>query len=89
MKRFLFPIVFSFLNSGCPPVVQPTPPGATCIAVCINMAKLGCPSARPTAKGASCEDVCNTVQASGIVKWNLACRATAPTCAAADLCEAK
>jgi predicted small lipoprotein YifL len=60
---------------------------ATCYDVCKRQAALGCIGAKPTAHGATCMEVCNAVQSSGVVTWNLGCRANAPSCAAADLCE--
>ena len=80
MKRllpFLFLIVFP---AGCPPTT-------TCAQVCAQAAALGCVSARPTAKGVSCTEVCENLKASGLPMWNLACRASAATCAAMDACE--
>jgi hypothetical protein len=52
------------------------------------MQRLGCPSAKPTARGTPCEQVCANLQNSEIAKWNLACRASATSCEAADDCEA-
>jgi hypothetical protein len=87
MKRF-FPILlaFHFLANlvGCPP----TPSGsATCAQVCARGSVLGCQFAKPTAKGAACTTVCENLQASGLPKWNLGCRATAVSCAAMDDCQ--
>jgi hypothetical protein len=87
-----------FALSGCAPVapIGPDPDATssapearrgTCAAACANMARLGCEAASPTPEGDSCEDVCKSVQASGIVKFDLGCRATASTCAKVDACE--
>lgn len=78
--------------TGCPGCPPPSPTStdagsATCASVCAQAAALGCPAAKPTANGASCEEVCNNVQTSGILQWNLACRAHAASCAAMDSCE--
>ena len=87
--RALF-LLIPLLAAGCPfpGPVNPTPiDGATCADVCAHMAELGCPSAQPTPAGVGCEEVCESVQASGIVKWDLGCRAAALTCGEADVCE--
>ena len=65
----------------------PPPPGETCHDACQRQRQLECPGATDTPEGATCEDVCDNAQASGYVRLNLKCRATAPSCAAADLCE--
>lgn len=93
MKRlFLFFLLIGGAACPTPPNPPPMPPSstdapaaATCAAVCAHYAALGCPAAQPTAHGASCETVCQNAQA--VAHWNLACRAQAPTCAAADHCE--
>lgn len=87
MKRLL---LIALLLTTClpqkpPPVVVP-PGAATCADVCHNLTTLGCPAARPTAKGVPCETVCANVQDSGVITWDLACRAHAATCAAVDRC---
>jgi hypothetical protein len=69
------------------PVDAATPPGA-CAAYCARMTELACEIAEPTPAGAACLDVCEAVRLSGIIVWDLACRAAAPTCEAADSCEA-
>lgn len=90
MKRTLVLLVL-VLISGCPkPVpVPPVPPidGATCDTACDRLRELGCEAAQPTPAGESCEAVCENVQASGIVKFDLDCRSTAPSCDAIDACE--
>ncbi len=83
MKRFCIPFLLAFFPTACPP----TSPVAGCAAVCANMARLNCPSAKPTAYGQTCEQVCVNLQNSEIAKWNLDCRARAESCAAADDCE--
>lgn len=79
-----------------PPPVEPAPappapttaPTATCGDVCTRARSLGCPggSASPRGEG-TCEDICENIQASGIIAWDLACRAAAPSCEAQDACE--
>jgi hypothetical protein len=75
--------------AACPPPKPPTPPPGEvgCADVCRHEADLGCEAARPTANDVSCVAVCENVQGSSVVRWNLACRAQAPTCQAIDLCE--
>jgi hypothetical protein len=51
------------------------------------MKTLGCAAAATTKEGHTCEEVCANVQASGIVKWNLACQAKATSCATLDACK--
>jgi len=95
MTRFALLVALVLCACPSPPTPTPTPPGpaaadapvgpATCAAVCAHYAALGCPAAQQTAHGVSCETVCANAQA--ITPWNLACRAVAPTCAAADTCE--
>lgn len=86
---------------GCPPPPNPPPQPdgdagavedldadvapATCSNWCKRASVLNCSAARPTRGGATCVDVCNNVQ-TGPVKWNLRCRISAKTCAAADVC---
>jgi hypothetical protein len=84
---------------GCPrPITGPQPipvsgpdaagrGSATCLDVCANAGKLGCPAAQPTPNGTSCEEVCVNVMQSGIVTFDLACRAEASDCAAFERCE--
>lgn len=59
----------------------------TCADVCANYARLRCVAAKPTEAGDSCEAVCERVQGSGIVAFDLGCRAQAASCTAADACE--
>lgn len=59
----------------------------TCEGVCVHLADLGCSAAKPTPEGHTCAEVCNNVQSSGIVSWDLACRAKAKTCTALDACK--
>lgn len=88
------------LALGCHPLPPPAPipppdptdpwdSRITCADVCRHEADLGCEAARPTAAGASCVEVCGNVQASGVVRWALGCRARAATCAAIDRCETR
>lgn len=80
-------ISWGLLNCTAP---KPKPDGdfvADCKAVCLRARDLGCAIAKPTANGKHCVEVCENVQGSGIIKWNLECRASAITCEAADACE--
>ncbi len=60
---------------------------ATCAAWCDHAAKLSCAAAKKTPDGSPCTTVCDNIQKSGVIKWNLACRVKAKTCALADACE--
>jgi len=74
--------------SGCQHPAPPspiTPGGATCADVCSRYRQLGCAAGQPTAHGVSCEEVCSNAQ--GLLHQNLACRAAAASCDAADHCE--
>lgn len=85
--------------AACPPVPgpgpEPEPPRppynpqaeATCASVCEHWAELGCPEAEPSPGGETCEAVCERVQGSGIIEWNLACRAAIDSCDQVDSCE--
>lgn len=86
MKRLALLVL---LATGCPPPKPPVPPpgAATCADVCHHLAELGCPAAKPTPKGTPCTEVCANIQSSGVITWNLDCRASAPSCDAADRCE--
>ena len=71
-----------------PPSVAPDASLApTCAGVCARMQELHCLSAEPTPKGATCETVCLNIQGAGVLRWDLACRVSAGTCAAMDRCE--
>jgi hypothetical protein len=59
---------------------------ATCAAYCVHLRSLGCPGGSPSPSGATCETRCASLQAS-IAPMDLACRAAAASCAAADACE--
>jgi hypothetical protein len=96
MRALLIGILF--VGLGCPHNPTPTPvpptPGAmdasgpaTCADVCQHESVLGCSGAQPTPNGASCVEVCANVQASGIISWDLVCRANAATCEDIDACE--
>jgi hypothetical protein len=85
-------------TSACPPGPGPVPPAppqdagldasaATCGSACDRWRELGCEQAEDTADGATCEDVCDNIQSSGIIEWDLACRASVADCAAIDACE--
>jgi hypothetical protein len=81
------------LGMGCPlPPVVPGPPPppypeVTCEEVCEHWRALDCKEAEPTAEGGSCEAVCANVQSSGIIQWNLGCRAKIESCDQLDSCE--
>jgi hypothetical protein len=59
----------------------------SCADACAQGRALKCPFAEPSPGGASCEARCNETQ-KGIAPYNLACRASAPSCPAMDACEA-
>jgi hypothetical protein len=94
MKRYTsLLLLLALMTVGCPlPPVVPGPPPppypeATCEDVCDHWSKLGCKEAEPTAGGETCEAVCENVQGSGIIQWELGCRAIIESCAQADSCE--
>lgn len=66
---------------------------STCAGWCRNARRLGCgagkdsPGTSCDGGGCSCTLVCENLQSSGIVAWDLRCRAHAKTCHAADACE--
>lgn len=72
-----------------PPVPLPAPgtEDADCFTVCEHLRDLGCEQAEPSPGGASCEDVCDNVQSSGVITWNLSCRASIADCNKLDHCE--
>lgn len=72
-----------------PPAPAPYDAGgpATCSDVCVHYRAIGCKEGEPTAKGASCTEVCLNFQSSGVVSWDLDCRARAEDCASLDSCE--
>ena len=85
-------------TTACPPKPVPVPPTPTadggapdtdadCNSVCDRWRDLGCSEADPTPEGARCEEVCENVQGSGIVRWDLDCRASVASCADIDACE--
>lgn len=80
------------LACGCHPLPEPVDPvdpapDADCAEVCARMEFLGCESAKPTPEGTPCARVCQDIQDSGLIQWNLNCRAAAVSCEAADNCE--
>jgi hypothetical protein len=95
MRTFI--VAALFITAGCHPMpppdpVPPGPPptpviGASCAEYCAHAADLECPAAQPTPGGASCEAVCLNVQGSGVLLWDLECRAAAPSCEAIDRCD--
>lgn len=73
--------------AGCRPP-PPTPlPGATCADMCRHLAELRCPGAGQTPEGSTCVEVCTSILETGLVTFDLACRSSAASCAAADRCE--
>jgi hypothetical protein len=85
------PLLVAACACASTPAPHPEPDTSargSCSAVCANELRLGCPAAKPTPDGATCVAVCTNVQASGIIRWDLACRARATSCDAADACEA-
>ena len=89
MKLLLAIMTVMIMECGPTPTPDPVhpPSPATCLEVCDNGARLGCEWSKPTAQGESCMTVCETVQSSGIVQWDLDCRAGASSCEAVDACE--
>lgn len=92
---FRFWVVFIALGAGCsgnpevvkqPPVVEAEEGPATCKTVCAHLDRLGCDGAGTTEEGASCEAVCLNVQTSGVIAWDLDCRARARSCVELDNC---
>ena len=91
MKTLLdFAVVAAFsalLFSGCAtPSPIPTPTAYTCQTYCDHAVSMGCDFAQPTPAGAGCVAVCQNVQ-DKLVRWDLVCRSTAPTCSAINACE--
>jgi hypothetical protein len=93
VKVMLFALVVA---SACCTNSKPTPTAApssvdsgiaTVETVCANYRALGCPAGKSTPQGATCETVLSNAIASGMVRINLACRASASSCPAADACE--
>jgi hypothetical protein len=86
-------VVCLLVPVGCPlPPVVPGPPPppypeSTCEEVCEHWRKLDCKEAEPSKGGGSCEAVCVNVQESGIIKWDLGCRASVRGCDQIDRCE--
>ena len=90
-------------TSACPPPLPPGPPQpssggstandggaggqATCANVCDHWDELGCEEGADTPSGQPCEAVCENIQGSGIVEWNLGCRARIARCVDIDGCE--
>jgi hypothetical protein len=79
--------VFFCVAVACGPIAPPNPPSTeTCATACARYRELGCPGAGPTAKGSTCEAACENLESSGVVTWDVGCRARAPTCDAFDAC---
>lgn len=89
MKRFLLPFLFLAISpvAGCPDDPVPPPANVTCASVCSKAAGLGCDFAQPSPKGVTCAAVCENLKGSGLPSWNLACMASASSCAAMDDCQ--
>ena len=94
MKRIIAFAFVAFLvtasNCGTGPQPVPTPapdaaPPASCATACATAASLGCTWAAPTPNGATCENVCANAMVFGL-RWDLNCRASATSCAAAAAC---
>lgn len=96
MKTFILCSLVAML-AGCPKdAVLPTPDAdsgdadaavaATCSNWCKHATSMTCAASAPTKAGASCVDVCTNVQ-TGSAPFNLRCRVSATSCAAADACE--
>jgi hypothetical protein len=77
------------LLTACPRPAPPGPPPgrATCYTMCARAAELDCEFAKPTPNGAACVQVCDNTVESGLIRWNLDCRAGALSCDAMEACE--
>lgn len=90
MKVLLLLAAVLLVSCSSVPVMLDAGAGeASCAGACSRLRALGCKASAPTPAGVSCEDVCLNVQASGVLRWDLACRASARSCDAIDACEAK
>jgi hypothetical protein len=92
MKPAVFAIAAMVTFHACTPRgTAPSPPAtadaAQVTAVCENYRRLGCAAGRPTPEGATCEVVTANAVRSGIVAWDLRCRAAATSCSMAEQCE--
>jgi hypothetical protein len=63
-------------------------PQASVAAVCEHYRILGCEGGKPTPAGVPCEVVLTNAIASGMLRLNMDCRASATSCQAVDACEA-
>ncbi len=73
--------------------------GARCDDVCVHFRELGCkeggsrevlggkPLGTVSQEGRTCTEVCEAVQSSGLVSWDLSCRAAITACSQVDACE--
>lgn len=78
----------AFVALSCHPATPvPVQDAGLCPGVCEHYQALGCPAGKPASGGATCATVCQNALASGLVRWNLACRLAAPSCDAAERCE--
>ena len=87
-------LLFLLATAACSSPPKPRPPivvvdasAPSCASVCDHWRSLGCDESEDTPKGATCEDVCENVQNSGIINWNLGCRASVDSCDIIDSCE--
>jgi hypothetical protein len=80
------------LTVSCVPVPEPKDPQdvvtrpATCAGYCDHLRAMACAGGADTEGGAPCEAVCENAIEAG-VRWDLQCRATAPSCSAVEACE--
>lgn len=89
MKNLLLALVFCSSCAGCPVNPTPTPDAAphySCVTACTRGLEMGCRWADSTPGGGECYDVCQNAQQFGL-KWDLACRSKAASCAAVDNCQ--
>lgn len=85
MKAFIALLFLTACTHVPPP--RPVDGVATCADACHRADDLSCPWAKPTPKGMTCEAVCNEGISSGLFTFNLECRAKAPSCTAAEVCD--
>ncbi len=90
---FLVGVALTVSGTGCNHNPSPTPAlgldgGDPCSAVCARGRALGCSWTAPTPQGFTCETVCiNANDPSGPVRWDIACRISAPSCDAEARCQ--
>ncbi len=89
MRSLFFAVALVACSGTQPPPPTPDADAAaypSCATVCNHLRALRCPAGNATQEGHSCEDVCQNIQVSGVIKWDLGCRSTVPTCEAIDDC---